>query len=113
MRTKRSDLTDKTGVNLNAESLLAPWLDRHCAWSLTRFAIDTDGQNLQALQPAKEIHKSMCQGVENGFRPSSIERNSQTSHVQWRNKKSWDEWLRKPDQLISLCKWNKHNNNVR
>ena len=28
------------------------------------------------VQPAKEIHKSMCQGVENGLRTSSIERHS-------------------------------------
>ena len=27
-------------------------------------------------QPAREIHKSMCQGVENGLRRCSIERNS-------------------------------------
>ena len=36
---------------------------------------------------------AMCQGVENGLRTSSIERNS---WVQWCNKKSWDEWLMRP-----------------
>ena len=39
LRTMRSDL-----VNVNVKSLLAPWLVRHCAWSLTRFAIGADGQ---------------------------------------------------------------------
>ena len=42
LRTMRSDLMEKTGVNVNVKSLLAPWLVRHCAWSLTRFAIGAD-----------------------------------------------------------------------
>ena len=32
VRTMRSDLMEKTGVNVNVKSLLAPWLARHCAW---------------------------------------------------------------------------------
>ena len=44
LRTMRSDLMEKTGVNVNVKSLLAPWLVRHCAWSLTRFALGADGQ---------------------------------------------------------------------
>ena len=65
-------------------------------------------------QPAKEIHKSLCQGVENGLRISSIERNKKVSHVQLCNKRRWDQWPRRPYQFISLRKWNKnHNNNVR
>ena len=44
LRTMRSDLVEKTGVNVNVKSLLAPWLVRHCAWNLTRFAIHADGQ---------------------------------------------------------------------
>ena len=32
----RSDLMEKTGVNVNVKSLLAPWLVRHGAWSVTR-----------------------------------------------------------------------------
>ena len=36
LRTMRSDLMEKTGVNVNVKSLLAPWLARHCAWILTR-----------------------------------------------------------------------------
>ena len=31
LRTVRSDLVEKTGVNVNVKSLLAPWLLRHCA----------------------------------------------------------------------------------
>ena len=44
MRTMRYDLMEKTGVNVNVKSLLALWLVRHCAWSLTRFAVDADVQ---------------------------------------------------------------------
>ena len=38
------DLMEKTSVIVNVTSLLAPWLVRHCAWSLTRFAIGAEGQ---------------------------------------------------------------------
>ena len=44
LRTMRYDLMEKTGVNVNVKSLLTPWLVRHCAWSLTRFAIGAVGQ---------------------------------------------------------------------
>ena len=44
LRIMRSDLLEKTGANVNVKSLLAHWLARHCAWSLTRFAIGADGQ---------------------------------------------------------------------
>ena len=60
---------------------------------------------------AKEVNKSMCQGIENGLKTSLIERNSQVSHVQWCNKKSWDELMRRPNQLISLRRFNNNRNN--
>ena len=44
LRTMRSDLMEKTGVNVNVNLLLAPWLGRDCTWSLTRFANGADGQ---------------------------------------------------------------------
>ena len=44
LRTMRSDLMEKTSVNVNVKSLLAPPLVRHCAWSLTWFAIGAGGQ---------------------------------------------------------------------
>ena len=54
LRTMRSDLMEKTGVNVNVKSLLAPWLVRHCAWSLTRFAISADGQTAFKCQRDKD-----------------------------------------------------------
>ena len=53
LRTMRSDLMEKTGVNVNVKSLLALWLVRHCAWSLTRFAIGADGHNVAKTMLAK------------------------------------------------------------
>ena len=53
LRTMRSDLMEKTGVNMNVKSLLVPWLMRHCAWSLTRFAIGADGQTVFKRQCGK------------------------------------------------------------
>ena len=53
LRTMRSELMEKTGVNVNVKSLLAPWLVRHCAWSLTRFAIGADGQTVFKHQCCK------------------------------------------------------------
>ena len=32
LHTMCSVLMEKTGVNVNVKSLLAPWLARHCAW---------------------------------------------------------------------------------
>ena len=55
LRTMRSDLMEKTGVNVNVKSLLAPWLVRHCAWSLTRFAISADGQTAFKRQRDKDL----------------------------------------------------------
>ena len=54
LRALRSDLMEKTGVNVNVKSLLAPWLVRHCAWSLTRFAIGADGQTAFKCQRGKD-----------------------------------------------------------
>ena len=54
LRTMRSDLMEKTSVNVNVKSLLAPWLVRHCAWSLTRFAIGADGQAAFKRQRGKD-----------------------------------------------------------
>ena len=59
----RSDLTEKTGVNVNVKSLLAPWLVRHCAWSLTRFAIGADGQTAFKRQRGKDyVGETACFG---------------------------------------------------
>ena len=54
LRTMRSDLMEKTGVNVNVKSLLAPWLVRHCAWSLTRFATGADGQTVFKRQRGED-----------------------------------------------------------
>ena len=57
----RSDLMDKTSVNVNVKSLLAPWLVRHCAWSLTRFAIGADGQTAFKRQRGNDsVGKTAC-----------------------------------------------------
>ena len=50
----RSDLMEKTSVNVNVKSLLAPWLVRHCTWSFTRFAIGADGQTAFKRQRGKD-----------------------------------------------------------
>ena len=61
LRTMRSDLMEKTGVNVNVKSLLAPWLVRHCAWSLTRFAIGADGQTTFMRQRGKDsVGEPIC-----------------------------------------------------
>ena len=63
VRTMRSDLMEKTGVNVNVKSLLAPWLVRHCAWSLTRFAIGADGQTAFKRQRGKDyVGETACFG---------------------------------------------------
>ena len=63
VRTMRSDLMEKTGVNVNVKSLLAPWLARHCAWSLTRFAIGADGQTAFKRQRGKDfVGETACFG---------------------------------------------------
>ena len=46
-----SDLMEKTSV----KSLLAPWLARHSAWSLTRCAIGADGQTAFKRQRGKTM----------------------------------------------------------
>ena len=61
--TMRSDLVENTGVNVNVASLLAPWLVRHCAWSLTRFAIGADGQTGFKRQRGKDcVGETACFG---------------------------------------------------
>ena len=45
---------EKTGVNVNVKSLLAPWLVRHCTWSLTRFAVGADGLTAFRRQRGKD-----------------------------------------------------------
>ena len=57
LRTMLSDLLERTCVNVNVKSLLAPWLARHCAWSLTRFAIGADGQTAFKRQRGKDLVK--------------------------------------------------------
>ena len=49
-----SDLMEKTDVNVNVKSLLVPWLARHCAWCLTKFAIGADGQTTFKRQRGKD-----------------------------------------------------------
>ena len=53
VRTFRSDLMENKGVDVNVKSLLAPWLVRHCAWWLTRFAVGADGQTALKRQRGK------------------------------------------------------------
>ena len=63
LRTMRSDLMEKTGVNVNVKSLLAPWLVRHCSRSLTRFAVGTDGQTAFKRQRGKDyVGETACFG---------------------------------------------------
>ena len=59
----RSDLMEKTGVFVNVKSLLAPWLVRHCAWSLTRFVIGADGQTAFKRQRGMDnVGETACFG---------------------------------------------------
>ena len=51
--TLHSDLMGNKGVDVNVKSLLAPWLVRHCAWYLTRFASGADGQTAFKRQRGK------------------------------------------------------------
>ena len=54
---------EKTGVNVNVKSLLALWLVRHCAWSLTTFAIGADGQTAFKRQRGKDcVGETACFG---------------------------------------------------
>ena len=63
LRTMRSDVMEKTGVNVNVKSVLAPWLARDCAWSLTRFAIGADGQKAFKRQRGKDyVGETACFG---------------------------------------------------
>ena len=63
LRTMRSDLMEKTSVNVNVKSLVAPWLVRHCAWSLTRFAIGADGQTAFKCQRDNDhVDEATCFG---------------------------------------------------
>ena len=55
LRTVRSDLIEKTGEDV--------WLVRHCAWSLTRFAIGADGQLAFKRQRGKDYDgETACYG---------------------------------------------------
>ena len=58
LRTMRSDLMEKTGENFFVKLLWASWLVRHCAWSLTRFAIGADGQT----DFQRQLGKTACFG---------------------------------------------------
>ena len=52
---------EKTGVNVNVKSLLAPWLVRHCTLSLTRFATGADGQTAFKRQRGKDyVGETAC-----------------------------------------------------
>ena len=63
LRTMRSDLMEKTGVNVNVKSLLAIWLVKHYAWILTRFAIGADGQTVFKRQCGKGyVGETACFG---------------------------------------------------
>ena len=63
LRTMRSDLMHKTGVNVNVNSVLAPWQVRHCAWNLTKFAIGADGQTAFKRQRGKNyVCEAACFG---------------------------------------------------
>ena len=54
---------EETGVNVNVKSLLAPWLVRHCARSLTRFAIGADGQTAFKRQRGNDnVGETACFG---------------------------------------------------
>ena len=53
VRTSRYDLMENKGVDVNVKSLLAPWLVRHCAWWLTRFAVGAHGQLVLKRQRGK------------------------------------------------------------
>ena len=63
LRTMRSELREKTGVNVNVKSLPAPWLVRHCVWCLTKFAIGADGQTTFKRQRGKDYTgETACHG---------------------------------------------------
>ena len=63
MQTMRSDLMQKTRVNVNVKSLLVPWLARRCAWSLTRVAIGADGQTAFKRQRGRDnVGETACSG---------------------------------------------------
>ena len=53
-RIMRSDLMERTGANVNVKSLLAPWLARHKASSLTLVASGADGQTAFNRQRGKD-----------------------------------------------------------
>ena len=63
LRTMHSDLTEKTGANVNVKFLMAPQLVRHCAWSMMRFAIGSDGQTAFKRQRGKDyVGETACFG---------------------------------------------------
>ena len=61
--------------------------------------------------PAQAMRRSMCQGVGNGLKTSSIERDCQVNHVKWCKKMSLVVQLKRSYQEISVCKWSKNRNN--
>ena len=60
---------------------------------------------------AKAMRRSMCQGVGNGLRTPSIERNCRVNHAKWCNKSSLVVQLTRSYLEISVCKWSKNRNN--
>ena len=62
-------------------------------------------------QPAKATRRFMCQGVGNGLRTSSIERNCQANHVMWCNRRSLVVQLKRSFQAINVCKSSKNRSN--
>ena len=93
LRSMRSDLMEKTGVNVNVKSLLAPWLVRRCAWSLTRFAIGADGQTAFKHQRGKNyVGETACFDEAICYRiPLRIQTKNGTK-VGGR-RRSWESWI--------------------
>ena len=84
----RSDLMEKTGVNDDVKSLLAPCLVRHCAWSLTSFAIGADGQTAVKRQRGKDhVGETACFGEAICYRipHSNPNQNGTEMGGRWRN----------------------------
>ena len=77
---------------------------------ITRALVQTH-ERQTVVQPAKVMHKFMCQGVVNVLRTSSIERNIGVNQVLWCNKKSLVVRLKRSYQVIS--RWNKNRSNMR
>ena len=66
-------------------------------------------------QPAMVMLKFMCQGVANGLRTSSNERNSLVNRVMWCSRQRRVVQMRKTRRMKSMCQWNKSriNQNMR